>query len=522
VRPAWLSFLQAPEFLGHVLLLVQNTLHSQLLERSLQLLAALLQADELQEQQEQQQQLLPAVAGEQQSSSSSSRASAEQQLAGEQQKQPIYERLMQAGLITAVEAILAPTVEAGPTALEALIMSAANGRDSWDDAGSGENPAGNGAAEQPANSAVGEAAAAEKGGWSDNDNDMPAEQIAADAGNVEQRTRELYRSQDVLEMLLALLLQLGSCQESAAATLQQLPNLPQVLLHVLAASSSQRQQRVLEALLPVLVVFRDGVVPLMQPVLDSHLEQHMQQQQEIGEISAPAEQQQQQQVGGTAAPAQLQQQQHEQEEQQQLQQQQVKALCLLACIAGTLQDGEAGPQSLDALDAGWYLLALATHNLTVLDIHRQQQQELDLQLLYKWHALICTPASCRLLELLCTRLNRSPAPDTAAAYVRATAHALATCVTAMLFVVDRMPAGQEQQQQQQQREGGIQPGQQVVMDQQQQEQEADAQQQQQGLRGSASRRMQAGMLQAAGAVSQLACKVRQLGLPEGAEGLGEN
>jgi hypothetical protein len=516
VRPAWLPFLQAPEFLGHILMLVQNTLHSQLLERSLQLLAALLQADELEQQQQQQQQQHQLARQQlqadelqqqqQQHEQQQPHMASQQQHVQEQQQQPqqqpMYERLIEAGLVTAVEALLSPTVEAGPASLEALITSAANGTDDWDGAVYGGNPAGSAAAE-PANSAAGAAAAAGNGGWSDDDIDMAVEGRAADVGDVEQRTRELYRSQNVLEMLLALLLQLGSCSESAAAALQQMPELPQVLLHVLVVSSSHRQQQVLEALLPVLVVFRDGVLPLMQPVTQRHLQLHMQQQQqEFGGIAAPAEQQQRQQ--------------QEAEEQQQ----QITGLCLLACIAGTLQDGDTGPQVLDALDAGWYLLALATNNLRVLELHLQQQQlnvphqqqqqqeeEEELQLQQQQrdrrHALICNPASCKLLELLCTRLKRSPVPESAAAYVRATAHALATCVTAMLYEADRVPAGLQQQQ---------------AGDQQQQQQ----QQQQQGLCSDALSRMQMSMLQAAAAVSALASKVCRPEVPQGAEGLGEN
>jgi hypothetical protein len=197
------------------------------------------------------------------------------------------------------------------------------------------------------------------------------------------------------------------------------------------------------------------------------------------------------------------------------------------------------------LDAGWYLLALATNNLRVLELHlqqqqqqglhlqQQQQQELHLQQQQQQqlhlppppqqqrgrrHAVICNPASCKLLELLCTRLKRSPTPDSAAAYVRVTAHVLATCVTAMLYEADRVPAGLQQlpQQQQQQQQAGDQ------QQQQQQYAQAQQQQQQQGLRGDAFSRMQMSILQAAAAVSALASKVCRPEVPEGAEGLGEN
>jgi hypothetical protein len=479
VRPVWLPFLQAPALLSHVLMLVQNTLHSQLLERSLQLLAALLPADDLQQQQARLQ-----------------RPPEQQQQ--QRRRQPVYQLLMQAGLMTVVEAVLAPTAEVGPSALEALITSAANGPGVWDGAVYGENPAGDGAAE-PANSAAGEeaaAAAAADGGWSEDGADMTADETAADADNVEQRTRELYRSDVILEAVLAVLLQLGCLLESAAAALQQLPDLPELLLHVLAASSLHHKQRVLEALLPVMVVFRHGVLPRIQPVPDHYMLLHMQQQEEVADSDEPPAEQQQQQPD-------LQQLEAEEE------QQQVKGLCLLACIADALQDSHDRPESLDAQDAGWYLLAQATANVQTLEVYLQQQQQrrYEQQQLEQQNninrqqqqqggrrqAIILNPASCSFLQQICTRLTRSPAPTSAAAYVTATVHALATCVAQTLSEATHMPGRPEQQQQQQQ---------------------------QQGLLGDPLERMQRSLVEAAAKVTLLTRMVRQLMPPPGAAGPG--
>jgi hypothetical protein len=453
VRPLWLPFLHSPEFLAAVLRQVQNTLQSELLVHSLKLLTALLQADRVQQQRLQEQ------------------AAEQQNAAEQQQQQPIYQCLMQAGLMTAVQMLLAPTVELGPAALEAMIIGASNGTDNWDDLLYGA------AAPQNA-AAAAAAAAADEAALEDEEMDMTADEIAAESGDITQQRRELYASQPVLEALLALLLQLGRSAEPRAAALQQLPDLPEMLLHVLAASGAHHQQRVLESLLPVLVVFRGCVVALMQPVPDSHLNQHLAQQQETADnmMNNAGEQQLDQQ--------QLQQQQEEER------QQQVKGLCLLACIASALQNGEPGRERPDAHIAGWGLLAMATRNLQVLELHLQQrmQQQLHQQQqqvqLARQHAVIPSPASCRFLEHICTRLTRSPAPDAAAAFVGATVHVLVTCVVATLFDGNHAPPAPQQEQQE------------VDHDQQQQQQE-------QMVAAAASQRMNMSILRAAGKVNTL-------------------
>jgi ferredoxin-like protein FixX len=378
-----------------MLMLVQNTLDSQLLQRSLQLLAALLQADAAVEEERQQQQLPPL-------------------------QLRVYESLLQAGLMNAVTTVLAPTVEVGNSSLMALISTAADGSDVWADVVYGAValrgfPQQQQQDHSAANSGEGAAAAGGDGSWSEDEDeaDMMDDEGDAAANSIQQRTLTLYRSEYVLEALLQLLLQLGSRAESAAAAVQKLPALPGFLVDVLAVSSFHQHQKVLEALLPVLVLFKEWVLPMLQPVQDRHMQQHMQQQQ-LAEV-APAEQQQQQQ-------------QQEEEERQ------TKGLALLACIAGTLQDCEAGAHTLDTLDAGWYLMALATHSMQVLQQHMQQQlqDQQQQQQLARQHVLIACPASCRFLDHLCTRLSRSTLPETAANYAAAVTQALTTCVAPIL------------------------------------------------------------------------------------------
>jgi hypothetical protein len=553
VRLAWISLLQLPDFLRHVLMLLQNTLHSQLLQRSLQLLTALLQADaeleelRVQQQQQQQQQQQPQQQqqeGHQEDAAQQQQQHVPQQQEGQQQQpqqQPlqlqVFHTLLQAGLMSAVAALLAPTVAAGPPSLMALVTSAADGSDVWDDVVFGANAArripqqGDNSAANAADSAV----AAGGGNWSSDEEEieLTAEELAAAAGSIEQRTAQLYRSPDVLEALLALLHELGSRPESAAASLQRLPALPGMLVHVLAWSSFRHQQQVVEALLPVMVLFRERLLPVIQPVQDQHLRLHMQQQ-AGGEAAADQQQQQQQQEA----------QQQQQQQQEQEAQHQVNGLCLLACIADALQDcADPGGGSLDAQNAGWYLLALATRNLQALQQHLQQQQlrvqpldlpdQLQQQRRRRRHAVIPSPGSCRCLEHLCARLSRSQVPDSAVEYACSAAQALAMCIVPLLADVSLLPPVppvqqqlqadnmQPQQEQQQEQADNAEPQQQ--QQQQEHDVEDDEQQQQQEVPKAAYQRMHKSITAAAASVSSLACKIRRpVRQVDVEEGEGEN
>jgi hypothetical protein len=207
--------------------------------------------------------------------------------------------------------------------------------------------------------------------------------ITAAAADAEEQAVQLYRSESVLEALLQLLLQLGR-QDSAAAALQQLPALPGFLIDVLAVSGCHQQQCVLEALMPVLVVFKERVLPVLQPGTGSHLLQHMQQK-----VA--------QQNHDDGSVEQRQQQRRQEEEQQ------ATGLALLACVAGALQDCGAGAHDLEAMNAGWHLLALATHNMQLppLHLHLQQQQQ-QIAAAAEWAARAATLAAAAAAARACT------------------------------------------------------------------------------------------------------------------------
>jgi hypothetical protein len=326
-----------------------------------------------------------------------------------------HETLLQAGVMSTVTILLGPTVNVGHQSLMSLVATAADGSDIWDDVVYG-GAALHAFAEQHAHTAagsVGGASSSDSGSWSEDEDEIDRinEDIEAAARTTAQITKELYTSDEVLEAVLKLLQQLCSRPESAAAALQQLPALPGFLIDILAVSSCHQQQRVLQALLPVLVVFKERVLPVLQPVTDSQLRRHLQQQ-PADEVPAEKHQQQQQQ------------QQYEAE-------QQSKGLAVLACIAGNLRDCGAGADSLRAKTAGWYLLAAATHNMLVLQQHLWRLQLQQQQQQQRRHAVIPRPASCRYLEHLCMRLSRSTVPDAATNDAAAATHALAACVAVM-------------------------------------------------------------------------------------------
>jgi hypothetical protein len=315
----WLPALLCPAGCTWLLHIVTNTLHPLLLERSLLLLAAMLAVT------------AETAAGEAGPGTAQARAAAEvatpsaaahpaeesDHAAVQQQHgtaMDTLQLLLQHGFLPALEAVLLPAAAPGTQLQEQqqLLLQQAN--------------------QAQANSQTGASAAAAAagvckaggGGWSEDDS--PPATAAADGAGDDSAERQcanrVYQQPEVLLALLSCLEQLGQEGRTAAVVLQQMPGLPQQLLCLMLACRAKEQQSVLELLLPVLVLFRAGVVPCLT----------------LGGVQSEDSDDCQEGLP----------------KQQQLQQ---RALCLpyWVCIAGVLSD--CGPESLDAIDAAWYLLA---------------------------------------------------------------------------------------------------------------------------------------------------------------------
>lgn len=184
---------------------------------------------------------------------------------------------------------------------------------------------------------------------------------------VQRRMRWLYLQPAVLLAVVAVLEQLGRDSAAAAAAQREMPQLPELLLQLLVSCNAAGQHDVLEQLLPVLVMFRGGVLEVLcrtgagagRSEAGAQPPQHQQQQQQQEHQPAPDR-------AGVADGQATRTQGTEDDG--------VLLLWHLANIAAALQDFDA--DSLDAQDAAWYLLA-AGLKATV------QQQQL-LQRLFSW------------------------------------------------------------------------------------------------------------------------------------------
>jgi hypothetical protein len=316
----WLPALLCPAGCTWLLHIIVNTLHPLLLERSLLLLAAMLAVT------------AETAAGEAgtgttqacsaaevaKTSTAAAHPAEESDAAAVQQQHctiDAMQLLLQHGLLPALEAVLLPAAMPGiQLQQQLLLLLQANQPQTNSPTGA--------AAAAPAAAGV---SIADTGGWSGDDL-APGTAAAADgvgddiAG--QHCANTVYQQPEVLLALLSCLEQLGQEGSTAAVVLQLMPGLPQQLLYLMLACQAKEQQGVLELLLPVSVLFRAGVVPCLT-------------------------------LSGV---------QHEglegcQEGLQQQQQLRHSAVCLhyWGCIAGVLHD--CVPDSLDAIDAAWYLLA---------------------------------------------------------------------------------------------------------------------------------------------------------------------
>jgi hypothetical protein len=180
---------------------------------------------------------------------------------------------------------------------------------------------------------------ASPGSWSEEDEQEAVSPSTAGGlpGSHLQHHAWVYQHTEVLLALVTCLQQLGEDKAAVKTVLTELPALPEQLLQLMLASRMRDQQDVLEQLLPVLVMFRQGVLPLLQAP----------DRQNASSVAAGQEQQHMQET--------------EQQADEQLAIQEhvevsaVVCLCYWVCIAGVLCD--CGPESLDAIDAAWYLLA---------------------------------------------------------------------------------------------------------------------------------------------------------------------
>lgn len=340
-RSAWLPILQhQQQVLAHLMLLIQSTLNSQLLQRSLELVTALLHTS-------------TTSAGDGADGAAEDNAST----AG---SNDVSQHLWTAGLADALSAVLV-NAAAAPAKLASHVAN--------------------------------DTAA---GGW----DDEPDTAAAADGNNIELIEQKLYRKPEVLEALVGVLEQVAMQPNGVDTAVQHLPELPQLLLQLLAACNAAGQQEVLELLLPVLVMFRAVLLPLLQQQ----------------ERPWPASR-------NDAGIRQQQQQEQEEEEQGIQHKQRQQGLQYMVCIAGVLQDCSS-PDSLDALDAGWYLCAAATRGLW-----QQQQQSASAAASRGAEAQhqqgtsaatsnssTPTAVSCRLLEQFGKRLSLARVPETAVGY----------------------------------------------------------------------------------------------------------
>lgn len=361
---AWLPLLLACGSLPWLLHIVSNTLHPLLLERSLQLLAALLavaveaaeaEADGGTDGDGAVAAAAAAALGVQKGAYAAAEAAAaaadapsspsqqggpsgevEQQQAAADVTSQIVPQLILHGLVPALEAVLTPAAAPGAVLQEQVLAQAQNAP----------------TASSPAAAAAGGGGG---GGWSDEEEDAA---VAAMPGCYKG-----YEQPDVRSALVLCLAQLGQQQDPVLDDLlQQLPALPVLLLHLVLACRAQDQHDVLELLLPVLVLFRRCVLPLLR-----------------GTCVQP------QQEPSTKA-----------------------VLCLhyWVCLADVLND--CGPDSsLDAVDAAWFLLAaVAPHAQAVV------------QELLAGGSSAQRAWAERQLERLCACLAGASIPESAQAYTR--------------------------------------------------------------------------------------------------------
>jgi len=387
----WLPVL--PESITWLLHIVSNTLHPLLLERAMQLIAALLAAGNAAAE-EHAAAAAAAQAGSPTAPGTAAAATpraaeattaaggrdahpsaqesclpeeppaqAEQQ---EQQQQQQSEQdhhrdsaadavvlLLQQGLPAALEAILSPAAAPGAQLQQQLLQQLTS------------SPV-----QANCEALLAEAPTAGGGGWSDEEDVAAPAAVGANA-TVDQRSRQVYSQPQVLIAALSCLEQCGQQRWVMEEMQQHLQELPQLLLQLLLRCHHQAQQDVLEVLLPVLVTFRAGVLPLMRPSGAEVREQ------------TGAEQ-----LNGST-------------EVQQLRERSVQCLELWVCVAAVLND--CGPDSLDAMDAAWYLLAAAM--LSAGDV---LEQVLLLQKTTVW--------AQERLQHLCRCVSESTVPETSQGY----------------------------------------------------------------------------------------------------------
>jgi hypothetical protein len=310
---------------------VSNTLHPLLLERSLLLLAALLATacnDAAVEEAETASHEAAAEDG----------AGKQQQQQQQQQQEPpsnaVFQQLLQHWLVEALDTVLVPAAAPGAQLQEQLLLPQAS-------------------TAAQANSGAAAAAAAGQGsggGWSDDDSPSMHRQQQQHADSVCQQP-------GVLLALVGCLEQIGQQDAAADTLLQQMPALPQQLLQLMLSCHARDQFEVLVQLLPVLVLFRRGVLPLLM----------------VGE-------------GGGQGDTEL-------------------CLQCWVCIAQTLCDCGQQEESLDAVDAAWYLLAAATR-----------------------HALDVTQGAQQMMQQLCRCVCEGYVPDSSRNYASATLRQLLVAV----------------------------------------------------------------------------------------------